>query len=136
MARNLSVSNVSGMDIWLVIAGCTRRPERKTGQPLKRGPTALQVQSSNQNDVQSTDTDSITLTTAQIQEMINTSVASAFISMGINGLSQTVTTLPAFNPFTALSTLVIPSMWFLDSGASNHMTFVRQNPQFSSLSWP
>lgn len=113
--------------MWLVISGYTRRPDRKTRPPLKHGLTALQVQSSNQNDVQSTDMDLVTLTTAQIREMINTFVASAFTSMGINGPSQTVTTLPVFNLSTALSTLVTPSTWLLNSGASNHMTCVEQN---------
>lgn len=77
--------------------------------------------------MQSTDMDLVTLTTAQIREIISTSVASAFTSMGINGPSQTVTTLPVFNPSTALSTLVTPSTWFLDSGASNNMTSIEQN---------
>ena len=49
--------------------------------------------------------------------MINASVASAFTSMGDSGQY----------PSPALSNSLLPSLWFIDSGASTHMTAVKQN---------
>ena len=109
-----------------VISNCTRRPNKKPDRSTKRGPTALQVQQSTLLDLPSSDTRLVTLTTAQIRETINSSVAFAFTSMGISGLSSS-TALPAFHSSTSLSSPVTHSTWFLDSGASNHMTSIAQN---------
>ena len=110
-----------------LISNCRRRPEKKSEQSQKHGPTTLQAQNSNQLDKASSDAGSVILTIAQIQEMINSFMASAFTSMGISGLSPSSIAFPAFHSSTSLSTSITPSTWFLDSGASNHMTSVEQH---------
>lgn len=74
--------------------------------------------------------ETVALTPTQIQEMINTFVASAFTSMRISGLSLPPTA-PAFHSSTALSASISPSTWLLDSSASKDMTSVEQNIQDS-----
>ena len=113
-----------------VISNCTRRPNKKPDQTQMRGSTALQAKNTTSHASTSSDTSdtgSMTLTTAQIRDLINSSVASAFASMGINGLSSSPIALPAFHSSTSPLISVTPTSWFLDSGASNHMTSVVQN---------
>lgn len=59
--------------------------------------------------------------------MINDYVIYALTSMGINGLSLSHTIFHAFYSSIALSTSMTLSTWFLDSGASIHMTSMKQN---------
>ena len=92
-----------------------------------RGSTALQAKSTTSHASASPDTGSMTLTTAQIRDLINSSIASAFTSMGINGLSSSSIALTAFHSSNSPLISVTPTSWFLDSGASNHMTSVVQN---------
>ena len=74
-----------------------------------------------------------TLTPTQIQEMINSSVASAFTSMGINGLSLPLIASPAFHSSSALNTSITHTTWFLDLGASNHMTTDKESLTLSNV---
>lgn len=64
-------------------------------------------------------TGSMTITHDQVLEIVNSSIASTLTSMGLSGQY----------PSTALSTAYSPSPWFIDSGASNHMTSTEQNLQ-------
>lgn len=98
------------------------RPQRKNEHPPRQGQNAFQAHAQPPDRVETA-----TLTHAQIREMFNNSVSSAFTSMGINGLFPSPTTFAAFHSSTALSTYVTPSTWFLDSGASNHTTSVEHN---------
>lgn len=112
-----------------VIFECKRRPQRKTKQPQRQGQTAFHAAAQPPQDVPSDHVRTMTLTRAQIWEMINTSDASTFTSMGVNDLSFLPTTSTAFDSSIALSTSTTPSTWFLDSEASNHMTSAEQNSQ-------
>lgn len=49
------------------------------------------------------------MTPEQIRELVNKSITSTFTSMGINGQYHS------------------PSLWYIDSGASNHMTSMEGN---------
>ena len=68
------------------------------------------------------------MTPAQIQELIQSTVTSAYASMGISGgRYQTHIASPAFHSSAYLSSPITSSTWFLDSGASNHMTSVEHS---------
>ena len=81
-----------------VISECTRRPPRRNEQPTKQGQTAFQAQHS-QAGIPNHD-ETVAPTPAQIREMINTFVASAFTLMGISGLSLPPTASHAFHSCT------------------------------------
>lgn len=101
-----------------VISECTRRPPRRNEAPQHRphlNPTALQTQVAPPADYAASQT--IQLTQEQIQDMINTSVASAFTSMGVSGRYNS----------SSFAASISPSSWYIDSGASNHMTSVEQH---------
>ena len=70
------------------------------------------------------------MTSAQIQELIQSTVTSAYASMGFNGgryHPHSHIASPAFHSSASLSSSITPSTWFLDSGASNHMTSVEHS---------
>lgn len=101
-----------------VISECRRRPPRKNEQPPRQSDQcsiSFQAQASPTTSERSS-SDAVLMTPEQIRDMINASVAFAFTSMGILGWC---------NPIV-FSTSISPS-WFIDSGASNHMTAVEHS---------
>lgn len=67
------------------------------------------------------------MTPTQIQELINTSLASAFASMSISDQYNPLNSLYVLHSSTTLLTSIIPSTWVLDSDASNHMIVVEHH---------
>ena len=70
------------------------------------------------------------MTPAHIQELIQNTVTSAYASMGFNGgryQTHSHIAFPAFHASASLSSPITLSTWFLDSGASNHMTFIEHS---------
>ena len=111
-----------------------RSLQRKNGPHQKQNPSstrqnapaAFQVQAP-LPDTGSTSSGAVSMTPAQIQELIQSTVTSAYASMGFNGgryQPLSLLAFPAFHSSISLSSSITPSTWFLDSGASNHMTSV------------
>ena len=70
------------------------------------------------------------MTPAQIQELIKSTVISAYASMGFSSSryqTHSSTAYPAFHSSASLSFPITSSTWFLDSGASNHMTSIEHS---------
>lgn len=76
-----------------LISDYTRRPPKRNEQPLKQGQTASALQDQNLPDSASSSSGIVMLMLAQIWELINNYIPSAFTSMGENGH----TTSPAFH---------------------------------------
>ena len=111
-----------------------RSLQRKNGPHQKQNPSAtrqnapaaFQVQAP-LPDTGSTSSGAVSMTPAQIQELIQNTVTSAYASMGFNGgryQPLSLLAFPAFHSSISQSSSITPSTWFLDSGASNHMTSV------------
>ena len=67
-------------------------------------------------DSETSSSQSMVITPDHIRDMINASVTTAFISMGVNGRYRSL----------ALSQFMSPSSWFIDPKASNHTTSMEQ----------
>ena len=118
-----------------LIDDCRSLQRRNAAQPQKppsnlpkqNFPSAFQAQAPS-SDAGSTSSGAVSMTPAQIQELIQSTVTSAYASMGISGgRYQTHIASPAFHSSAYLSSPITPSTWFLDSGVSSHMTSVEHS---------